>query len=52
MIKSAREYGMFVALFREFLELRGQEYRAADPDDSRTIGLMQREFDTWLRAKW
>ena len=50
MIKGAREYGMFVALFREFLELRGEEYRAADPDDGRTIGDMQREFGRWLRA--
>jgi hypothetical protein len=50
MIKSAREYGMFVALFREFLKLRGQEYRAADPDDGRTIGDMQREFGSWLKV--
>jgi 5-methylcytosine-specific restriction endonuclease McrA len=50
MIKSARDYGMFVALFREFLELRGQEHRAADPDDAQTIGDMQREFGRWLRA--
>ena len=50
MIKSAPEYGMFVVLFQEFLELRGQEYRAADPDDGRTITVMQREFDRWLRA--
>jgi hypothetical protein len=50
MIKSAREYGMFVGLLQEFLELRGEEYRAADPDDGRTIGDMQREFGRWLRA--
>lgn len=50
MIKSAREYGMFLVLFGEFLEKRGEEYRAADPDDARTIALMQREFDRWLRA--
>jgi hypothetical protein len=41
---------MFVALFREFLELHGEEYRAVNSDDEPTIRGMQRKFDGWLRA--
>ena len=50
MIKSARPYGLFVALFKEFLETHGAGYHAADPDDFRTIGTMRRKFDKWLNA--
>jgi 5-methylcytosine-specific restriction endonuclease McrA len=37
MIKSARPYGLFVVLFREFLEAHGAEYLSADPDDLATL---------------
>jgi 5-methylcytosine-specific restriction endonuclease McrA len=50
MVKSAREYGMFVLLFGEFLEHYGEEYRAAHPDDREAIRSMQRRFDRWLRS--
>lgn len=50
MIKSAREYGMFVALFREFLQVHGEEYRDADPDHLVSIRAMARKFDRWLNA--
>jgi hypothetical protein len=48
VIKSAREYGMFVVLFGEFLEMNGEEYRAANPDHFPTIGAMSRRFNDWL----
>lgn len=51
VIKSARHYGMFVALFGEFLELHGEEYRSANPDDGKSIRLMSRKFASWLRAQ-
>jgi hypothetical protein len=51
MVKSARDYTLFVLLFREFLHEHGAEYRAADPDDFRTIGKMNKRFDAWLRAQ-
>ncbi len=50
MIKSGREYGMFVLLFAEFLSEYGEEYRATDPDNFRTIGGLHRRFNRWLRA--
>ena len=51
MVRSARDYALFVLLFREFLDEHGEEYRTADPDDFRTIGRMHKKFDTWLRAQ-
>ena len=50
MIKSARPYGLFVVLFREFLEAHGAEYQSADPDDFATVGVMHRRFNQWLDA--
>ena len=49
-IKGARLYEWFVPIFREFLELHGQEYRTANPDDWATIGTMTRKFDAWLHT--
>lgn len=51
VIKSARHYGMFVALFGEFLQLHGEEYRATNPDDASGIRLMSRKFAAWLREQ-
>lgn len=51
VIKSARHYGMFVALFAEFLELYGEEYRGLNPDDTHNLRMMSRKFSAWLRAK-
>jgi hypothetical protein len=50
MIKSARPYGLFVVLFRQFLEAHGAEYQSADPDDFATVGAMHRKFNQWLHA--
>jgi len=51
MIKSARHYGMFVALFGEFLELHGEQYLAANPDDARCHRVMSRKFRSWLKQQ-
>jgi 5-methylcytosine-specific restriction endonuclease McrA len=50
MIKSARPYGLFVVLFKQFLEAHGAEYHATNPDDFQTIGAMSRRFNKWLHA--
>jgi hypothetical protein len=50
MIKSARDYQLFVLLFGEFLEEHGEEYRAADPDERKSISVMSRKFNGWLHA--
>jgi hypothetical protein len=34
--------------FRQFLELHGEDYRVANPDDWATIGAMTRKFNQWL----
>ena len=47
-IKGARTYEWFVIFFRQFREVHGRRYRAADPDDWRTIGAMTRKFNEWL----
>ncbi len=51
VIKSARHYGMFVALFSEFLEQHGEQYRRKKPERWRHIRQMQKKFDTWLREQ-
>lgn len=51
MIKGPRHYGMFVALFGEFLEFHGENYRAMNPDDLRCVQLMSRTFAAWLREQ-
>ena len=49
-IKESRPYALFVLLFGEFLDLHGEEYRAADPDDGRLISKMHKKFSMWLHA--
>jgi hypothetical protein len=49
-IKNSRPYGLFVALFGEFLEVHAQTYWAADPDDWDSIGVMARKFNKWLHG--
>jgi hypothetical protein len=48
IIKGVREYASFVAFFAEFLRSHGDEYRAADPDDGKSVRAMRRKFDAWL----
>src|SRR5689334_3083057 len=47
-IKDSRPYALFVLLFADFLEQHGEEYRAANPDDGRSISTMHKKFRTWL----
>jgi hypothetical protein len=49
-IKGSRLYEWFVPLFQNFLDLHGEEYRSANPDDWATIGAMSRRFNEWLHA--
>jgi hypothetical protein len=49
-IKGERPYGLFVALFGEFLEQHCNEYRASDADDWVTIGMMSQKFNAWLHG--
>jgi HNH endonuclease len=49
-IKGSRLYEWFVPLFQNFLDLHGEEYRSANPDDWATIGAMNRRFNRWLNA--
>jgi hypothetical protein len=49
-IKAARPYEWFVVLFGQFLEVHGEEYRAANPDERASIGPMARKFNAWLYA--
>jgi hypothetical protein len=49
-IKAARPYEWFVVFFGQFLEVHGEEYRAANPDEYVSIGPMARKFNTWLHA--
>ncbi len=51
VIKCSRHYGMFVALFGEFLEQYGEQYQAKDPDDPRQIRQMNKKFASWLREQ-
>jgi hypothetical protein len=50
-IKGSRPYGLFAALFGEFLDEHGAEYRASDPDDWVTVGAMSHKFNAWLYAR-
>lgn len=50
IIKGVREYTAFVAFFAEFLREHGDEYRAADPDNGKSVRVMRRKFDAWLHA--
>lgn len=51
IIKCARPYGMFVAVFGEFLEEHREQYRGKNPDRARHIRQMNRKFNAWLRTK-
>ncbi len=51
VIKCSRHYGMFVALFGEFLEEHGEQYRGKNPDRARHIRQMHRKFAAWLRKQ-
>jgi hypothetical protein len=42
---------MFVALFGQFLELHGEEYRAKNSDDPNHLRQMSRKFVGWLREQ-
>jgi hypothetical protein len=42
---------MFVALFDEFLEEHGEQYRWKNPDAPKHIRQMVKKFDVWLRKK-
>jgi hypothetical protein len=48
LIKGPRLYAWFVPVFREFLDVYGDEYCAANPDDGETIRVMARKYDAWL----
>jgi hypothetical protein len=50
VIKGIREYAAFVAFFGEFLREHGDEYRAADPDNGKSVKAMGRKFSAWLHA--
>jgi hypothetical protein len=49
-IKATRSYEWFVVFFAQFLEVHGEEYRAANPDEWSSIGVMTRKFNAWLHA--
>jgi len=49
-IKDSRPYEWFVVFFGQFLEVHGEEYRAANPDEWASIGAMTRKFNAWLHA--
>lgn len=39
-----------MVFFGQFLEVYGEEYRKANPDEEETIGTMSRKFNTWLHG--
>jgi hypothetical protein len=49
-IKATRPYEWFVVFFGQFLEVHGEEYLAANPDEWRSIGTMTRKFNAWLHT--
>jgi 5-methylcytosine-specific restriction endonuclease McrA len=50
IIKGSRPYNLFVVFFGQFLEVHGEEYRTANPDEGETIGTMARKFNAWLHG--